>query len=435
MSTTSSSELPFQVIEGVKEEVQQHNTARDEMNEELIKPGSQRGVQDNTTSSSEDEETDEVESVESNENSVEEQIDAYVEMPLLKYGRINGSLPRASSTTTGGVSNNSPFSIPCKCSALGRVVIQPSRSMDSTGLGLSLSDSRASFGELKSASVALLQSKIQIYSVLALAFEDGSIQLLDAKTGENVCPPDQLKVKADGSRVTLTALSFDSGSNYLGALTDDGHVSIFELKYGVGVSAKKVTGNTTGNVAMGQDRSQVHQQGRPEKKLFDNFLSRLAGEAKSDSEHEGSLQMTGSNISASSRNESEGQDERLLNTLMLTQPVSTARFAYKTPSSTPVKATCLAIDPGYNRKQREKGILVGFDNGRLVYTKRSYHGGVAANDLGFGGVMGNLLQPKRQDLDLYQGLGGKRTEESGIGGNGIETVAWRGKLIAWADER
>jgi hypothetical protein len=109
--------------------------------------------------------------------------------------------------------------------------------------------------------------------------------------------------------------------------------------------------------------------------------------------------------------------------LSLIQPVSIARFTYKS-HNVKMNATCLAIDPAYHRK-KEKGILVGFSNGRLIYTKRSSHGGVTADDRGFGGVMGSLLQPKRYDVDLYQS----------VGVHGIEAVAWRGSLIAWADER
>lgn len=367
-------------------------------------------------SSSAGEDSAEVMSLKSNDISNEDQNDYHVKMPLLKYSRINGSLPRvpASSQETSNTST-SPLSIPCKCSTLGRVVIQPARSIDSTGLGMS------AFAEQQSASAALSQSKVQTYSVLALAFDDASIQLLDAKTGEILCPSDQLKVKTDGN---VVALSFDSGSKYLAALTDDGHVSIFELKYGVGVSA---IGRITGNSEMGSERSQVQQQSRPEKKLFDSFLSRIAGDSKAGnvgSEHSiPNIQMTGSNISSSSaRDTSEGQDE-IFSNCKTASVLSTARFIYTSTNKTE-KATCLMIDPAYHRK-REKGILVGFDNGRLVYTKRSGHGGTTVSDLGFGGVMGNLLQPKRHDLDIYQSA--ER--------NGIEAVAWRGSLIAWADER
>ena len=46
--------------------------------------------------------------------------------------------------------------------------------------------------------------------------------------------------------------------------------------------------------------------------------------------------------------------------------------------------------------------------------------------------MGNLLQPKRYDMDLFQGVG-----KGGSSGpyNGIECITWRGGLVAWADER
>ena len=79
-------------------------------------------------------------------------------------------------------------------------------------------------------------------------------------------------------------------------------------------------------------------------------------------------------------------------------------------------------------------------------TKRSGHGGdpttssVAAAfdgaDLGggagvggLGGAMGLFLQPRRNDLDLYQGSGSGKSEEY----LGIEALAWRGSLLCWAD--
>ena len=393
--------------------------ASEEQEEELDNTANTECQQEKDDSSSAGEDIAEDESLQSDETSNEDQNEHSVKMPLLKYGRINGSLSRApSSSQEPSNTSNSPLSVACKCSTLGRFIIQPAQSIDSTGLGLS------TFAEQQSASVALLQSKVQTYSVLALAFEDGSIQLLNAKTGERLCPSEQLKVKPDGN---VVALSFDSGSKYLAALTDDGHVSIFELKYDVGVSAKNVMGRMPGNSDKDSERSQVHQQSRPEKKLFDSFLSRLAGDSrvtKADSEYSiPNVQITGSNISsASARIKDESQDEKILNSETATV-LSTARFTYKTANNT-AKATCLMIDPAYHRK-REKGILVGFDNGRLVYTKRSGHGGTTVNDLGFGGVMGNLLQPKRHDLDIYQSA--ER--------NGIEAVAWRGSLISWADER
>jgi hypothetical protein len=62
----------------------------------------------------------------------------------------------------------------------------------------------------------------------------------------------------------------------------------------------------------------------------------------------------------------------------------------------------MAIDPSYKRK-REKTILVGFQDGRLVMTKRGFF-------------------QRRNDGVIYQGTFGD-----------IESIAWRGPLVAWTD--
>lgn len=117
--------------------------------------------------------------------------------------------------------------------------------------------------------------------------------------------------------------------------------------------------------------------------------------------------------------------------MKLTHPSYTARYSLKSThgagKSNTNKATCICIDPSYKRK-REKCVIVDFSNGQLVYTKRSGHGGTIADASDFGGVMGNLLQPKRHDVDLYQGTGGEK-------GDGIECITWRGNLVSWADYR
>ena len=64
----------------------------------------------------------------------------------------------------------------------------------------------------------------------------------------------------------------------------------------------------------------------------------------------------------------------------------------------------MAIDPSYKRN-RDKLILVGFRDGRLVLTKRGF-------------------LKRRSDHPIYQGSDGA-----------IEAIEWRGHLVAWADER
>ena len=430
--------------------------------------------------------------------------DCYIKMPLLKYGRIvdslrdnlqdqanNGTTPTPATTTA---TTTSPLSVPCVCSTLGRVVIQPTRNMDSGGIGQALAStldatndllqfsasgsgsgsgnganafinattnnnsSSSSSGAFVETNIQILRSKPLSFSLLAMAMEDGSIHVVNADTGEHVCSPRELKVypnqhSPSSRKPNIVALSFDSGANYLSALTSSGDVAIFELKFGLGTvtSASEASGARPGGtgtganagVRAGAERSSSYkstssssnnQPRRPEKKLFDSFLSRLAGDERSVPVRQTSVLDPGPNHDAQPATASgdSDSDSNIHNggtaptplVLCLKQSVSTARFSYGIQNNETTKATCLVMDPSYNRK-REKGILVGFSNGRVVYTKRSSHGGVTVDDLGFGGVMGSLLKPQRNDVELYQSTGN----------DGIGAVAWRGSLAACAGDR
>ncbi len=410
-------------------------------------------------------------------------------MPLLKYSRIGGSLPRAPLTDSipestsaegnkeagSGSGSGRYLSTLCQCSAMGRVIIHPakkSRAADaSAALGLAFqgkvgnvnASDTISGSDNVNAGVGdendILQTlRTQYYTVLAMAMEDGTILLIDAKSGEKVCSSDELKVYINGSqRADIIALSFDSGAKHLAALTSDGDVAIFELSYGICISGSRAAKDTMNNqsateksgtdfsvstfagLMSGTGSGTARQQQRPEQKLFNSFLSKLAGDesaqvstpplepntSEADNNNQSDqIQSPGSAHNGSDQSsESVTESNRVLS-LKLTQPVLTARFSYKASNDSSTKATCLALDPAYDRK-REKGVLVGFSNGRLIYTKRSSHGGMATVSSGFGGVMGSLLQPKRQDLDLYQ-CGGV---------DWIEAISWRGSLVAWADGR
>jgi hypothetical protein len=104
--------------------------------------------------------------------------------------------------------------------------------------------------------------------------------------------------------------------------------------------------------------------------------------------------------------------------------------------------TCLTIDPSY-RRRKEKAIVVGFEDGRLILTKRSSHGGssesivtglvgatvINTSGAGIGGAMSLFMQPRRRDIEIYHGM----PRQSTGGPKGIEALVWRGSFIAWAD--
>ncbi len=444
-----------------------------------------------------------------------------IQMPLLKYCRIADSLraqappppqpqPTTSEETAAPAPSTTaalprprprPLSIRCRCSTLGQTIIRPpkhvesalgglaglsslndattdllQRQLSNTSRGRGLGGTNATGASSTAAAAAgagpekVIVSRAKKYSILAMAMEDGSIHVIDAQTGVDVCPPTELKVYANqgsgsGSGSSLltrkapppdiVALSFDSGANYLGALTSNGDVAVFELKYGlrkIGVtqlqSSSRTTSETTAASATtsagGQERtstSTTTSAAASANRLFDSFLSRLAGDDKTTTTTTSSStapQTAGtrtddatntnpndSTSTSTSTPSNSSSSHRSTIALCLTQPVSIARFSYGKQSNPDTKASCLVIDPSYHRK-REKEILVGFTNGRLVLTKRSGFGGTTVDDSGFGGVMGSLLQPKRNDVDLYQ---------SGAGGDGIECIAWRGPTVAWADNK
>jgi len=408
-------------------------------------------------------------------------------MPLLKYNRIGGSIPRQRPTSTEPTSRRTgtttetdtteneesesgnkmvgrPFQIPCRCSALGRVVIRPSSGRAADSLG-SLASNIASninanmvqddpTGSERASkrdsdenggcggaggenndddnNNLLLTTKSRYFTVLAMGLQGGTIMLVDAKSGKEICPSDDLKVQTShggGSKPFIVALSFDSGATHLAALTSDGNVAIFELKYGLGNGKGKNSGlkssasNFTRTTSFASNFVDLQ---RPEQKLFTSFLSRLAGDdTASSSVPTSNVERAGDGGEGRSDSNDDDNDQSSSMsevTLYLTQPVSTARFTYTNSGSSSVKATCLALDPAYSKK-REKCVIVGFSNGKLIYTKRSSHGGISSSSGGIGGVMGSLLQPKRHDMDLYQS----------VGVDWIEAISWRGSFIAWAD--
>jgi len=430
-------------------------------------------------------------------NDEEKEEEEYDEVPFLKYGRIIGSLPRSASTessprqagetnqdqsqnhTSTSTSTEKSLSIACKCSVMGRVTIRPSKSSDMTkaaasalGLSTPMEKQRPNYNATMTTTMSSTTSTAlsQTFHILATAMEDGSIHLIDPRTGYHICPPNQLNIysytSSQNHKPDIAALCFDASGTYLAVITTDGDVAIFEFKFDVTTyNSNDGNGNTNANdrhddgttangIGSGiQNRSgppEPVQQKRPEMKAFDSFLSRLAGGDDWNTTTAAAATTTTTaanniptnaaiNQNVDTSNQNSKHKLPSIPTLKLAQSISTARFSYKssissktTTTKTTTKATCIALDPSYNRK-REKCIIVGFSNGRLVHTRRSGHGGVVSDVTGLGGVMGSLLQPKRHDLDLFQGIGASGNAGGKIY-DGIEAIAWRGDLVAWADE-
>ena len=103
---------------------------------------------------------------------------------------------------------------------------------------------------------------------------------------------------------------------------------------------------------------------------------------------------------------------RQLSSLVLTKPpLHTTRISYN-EGTTP---TCLAIDPSYSRNKHQKQLLLGMSDGRLILSKLQTSSFNTISSF-FG------KQVQKVDTVIYQGM------------HPLETVAWRGNLLAWADE-
>ncbi|KAL7454387.1 hypothetical protein ACHAWC_006029 [Mediolabrus comicus] len=134
---------------------------------------------------------------------------------------------------------------------------------------------------------------------------------------------------------------------------------------------------------------------------------------------------------------------------LLKPPSSTVRFTYSECSSSSnhrfgqqqqqegdtdhstTRPVCLALDPAYG-KRKERALLVGFTDGRLIFSKLQGIGGVTAGVTSFfGGGAASSSTVKKHDSVIYQGMG---SSSSSSGDQfGIEALAWRGGLVAWAD--
>ena len=377
---------------------------------------------------------DDHENTESSDSSSDEDSE-YVHMPLLKYRRLRRSIAQ---TNKGLPSRHT-------CSTMGRVLIRPTKSVERS---TNISDPHDNSSDSLNLSNTVLTASKSFY-VTASAYQDGTIRLVDSESGLDICEPDTLKINPTNlkkKRGDIVALSFDSTSNYLAAITAGGDVAIFELHYGLAPSVAKsnvdsciVQSSSTEDYQQSSlDTQRQQQTSKTQTTLFGNILSRIAGDERSNedassnpervnhpSESQSTIQESEQSIIASiSKSEKTSESELrkksdLQSILRLTKPVAVARFSYIIGIE--YKVICMVLDPAYNRK-RDKMIFVGFSNGTLTQTKRDKHGGIISDTKGFGGVMGSWLQPKRQDYDIHIAPGGE-----------IEAVTCRGSTLAWAD--
>jgi hypothetical protein len=253
---------------------------------------------------------------------------------------------------------------------------------------------------------------------------------------------------------SVVDMSFDASGTALGAVDEGGHCAIWEFKYttslqsnllvfgdnnsnsnNVNENNNSITLTTTseeGSTTPTSTRPQAATTSSPMRSagnnnMFSNFMSALTGMPPAEESRGGNNASGGS---ANNNNVDSRTRQGVANSTRELIPTLTAEISYQSRVNYPANwgpPTCMVIDPAYKRK-REKSLLVGFASGRLVLTKR-----------------GTFFQ-RRNDSVIYQaphGVGGggggrgknkdKNGDDDSSSYRGIETVVWRGSLVAWAD--
>ena len=354
---------------------------------------------DTATESYDDEDYDDDESSDNSQYSYQHQGDRSDNnmshsMPPLKYARIMGSLPRDNNSSNES-NNSTAFSIKSTCSTMGRVIVRPSQLPDK-GNSRDELPSTSRHGDNNTNNIGGTVdwndddeadiSITKVHHVLALGFEDGKVRLVDVLTG---------------------------GSVLFGSSDTDGGA------WFVNTSASKQRGNQ--HIDAGQ---------RIVSLSFDSSATYLCA-------------MNGNGDAAIFGPLIWGKQQHVVSTsadfTLVKPPASTVRFSYADSQSfgstllgggTATNAqgnhpTCMVLDPAYARR-KERALIVGFDDGRLILSKLQGIGSGITSLFGGGG--GTTV--KKIDSVLYQGMGATSFPGDQAG---IEAVTWRGGLVAWAD--
>ena len=384
---------------------------------------------------------DEEESITESDDSQYSYLDKHIiKMPPLKYARIVGCLPRspkgadsAADSAAGGAANvghgnrgSYPIDTEITASTMGRVTLRPEP--------LSSADYAAEEDEIDHC--------MQTYhNILALGFIDGSIRVVDSNTGESVLfgssledggvwfvnlkgqQQQQQQQQSSGRRIV--SLSFDSSCSHLAAIDANGDAVVF------------------GPLIWGR-RSQRGAPTVEEGKSKLSFLS-FGGTTQAVESVSATIEAATATEPSNGKKEVARYNVRVMPPFVMikppmgttrfsyneAQPMSTFRLSHSEPNQPQQHPTCMLIDPSYSRNKKERSLLIGFQDGRLVLSKIQVSSTVGSG-IGsrlFGGASSSSSSSssaKKVDTVLYQGM---------MDGRGIEAVAWRGGMIAWADER
>lgn len=320
----------------------------------------------------------------------------YNHMPLLRYSRIGGSsIPSAPS------GSSVPWDLGSHtCSALAQVMLDPSAiSTNPEGNMAPPSDHLDQDEELQS----FLRSDLwkQPHHIMALGFEDGRIALVTVKTGALLVTEEKLTIREGSTENSLQVvdIGFDSTGTFLTAIDSQGAAATWEMKFTVTLQPQAQIQESSTPTATTNSSSTI-QDSNSNGNMFSSLMSALTGVPPSPSEDQ-----------APGLRPHDIRREFLLSPQLAASVAHVTRITYPRSWSSP---TCLAADPANGRK-REKNFITGFQDGRLVLTRR-----------------GGLFQ-RRNDTVVYHGTPASTSQAENY--RGIECIAWRGSFIAWADAR
>ena len=378
-------------------------------------------------------------------NDTADVIDDNEPMPIFQYTRLYGSLPRADRTPE---QPSPPLSTRRTCSVLGKVILSPETTLTETDTTSTTTTATASNAAATAGDTELSSSSThgrttspptrsstspertattttttsttvppelwqqQPIPIAAFGFANGELWLVDAVTGIAAAGPDKLPIREttatgrgsqqNNNQNAIVGLSMDASGTFLAAVDASGMCAVFEMKYGIQlVPASRVATQRT-----------LTQQQHGGGNVFSNIMSALTGGSGGGGGSRNNSPRAAAATSTPATDEQENaasteaeEPDELVPTLTLTS-VQVQRISYPASFGKP---SSLAIDPAYKRR-REKALVVGFADGKLVFTKRGF------------------VFQRRNDAVLYQAVKGDDHHFAGI-----EAIAWRGSLVAWAD--
>ena len=187
------------------------------------------------------------------------------DMPLFKYARLVGSLPRIPRREDGP---SNAFSSPCTCSTMGKVILPPDILDGSSD---------------RSAALSKRQSDLvwkYPHHVLAMGFENGQLSVVDARTGVAVVPPEELK---EPRKSVMVDVAFDASGTNLAALYANGMCTIWDLKYTAAASSTVVQPSPAAAPATPPGTASA----RADNSVFSSFLTGFKTPSRGDYKHVG----------------------------------------------------------------------------------------------------------------------------------------------------